>query len=803
MKALVVHGHFYQPPRENPWTGRLEHEPSAQPDHNWNERIHRECYRANAFARIFDHFGRVERIGNNYAHVSFNFGPTLLSWMQAHDPVTYQRVLDADRDSAARNDGHGNAIAQGYNHAILPLCNDRDRRTQVRWGLADFRHRFGRDAESLWLPETAVNDATMAVLVDEGLRYVILAPNQAGQVRVNATSAWRDVSGNEIDPGIAYRWMHPDGSGRSIAVFFYDGPIARSIAFEGVLTSSQALVARLAQGAGGEGRLVHIATDGESYGHHTHFGERALAHALLVEAPRAGFHVTNYGAFLDSHAPQVEVAVKPGPGGEGTAWSCAHGVGRWIRDCGCENGAQQGWNQSWRGPLRSALDVVRDAAAAVFEASRGELFVDPWAARDDYIELVLDPAQSRREWLRRHAPRSLERHEQERALTLLEIQRFCQLMYTSCGWFFADISGIETVQVMKYAGRVLDLMEQLGLESPRGPFLDMLRNARSNVAEWGTGADVFTRFVEPLRTTPARVAAHVAISGIVDDAAADDDVAGYRIHRSLTQQQRQGRVTLWTGRLELTEAATGVRHDYAVASMHFGDVDYYCALRPFPGVERFELASARLWDTLRTASLPVLLRTAIHEFGPEEHGLQSVFPDGLQRISQLTFGEVVNRFATEYVHLYETNMRIFGMLSDAGFELPAALRAAAEFTFSLRFDDAIRSAGGSAIAADYDDAVAIAEDADRRGFGLDRASAASIFSRLVAESIGHAVAEPTAEHFRNTTQLAHVALRLGLAGQLGRAQELLIDALTAGLERTTEVGALAKTLSLSPTATAK
>ncbi len=799
MKALVVHGHFYQPPRENPWTGRLEHEPSAQPDHNWNERIHRECYRANAFARIFDHFGRVERIENNYAHLSFNFGPTLLSWMETHDPVTYQRVLDADRESAARHGGHGNAIAQGYNHAILPLCNDRDRRTQVRWGLADFRHRFGREAESLWLPETAVNDATLTVLVDEGLRYVILAPNQAGQVRAPGATVWRDVSNNEVDPGIAYRWMHPDGSGRSIAVFFYDGPIARSIAFEGVLTSSQALVARLAQGAGGDGRLVHIATDGESYGHHTHFGERALAHALLVEAPRAGFHVTNYGEFLDAHPPAMEVAVKAGPGGEGTAWSCAHGVGRWIRDCGCENGAQQGWNQAWRGPLRQALDIVRDAAAASFEASRGALFVDPWLARDHYIELVLDAGRSRRDWLRQHAPRALDRREQERALILLEIQRFCQLMYTSCGWFFADISGIETVQVMKYAGRVLDLMEQLGLESPRGAYLDRLLEARSNVAEWGTGAEVFTRFVEPLRTTPSRVAAHVAISGIVDDAAADEDVAGYRIHRSMTEQQRHGRVVLWTGRLELTETATGVRHDYAVAAMHFGDVDFYCALRPFPGNQRFTAASGRLWDTLRTASLPVMLRTAIHEFGPEEHGLQSVFPDGLQRISQLTFGDVVNRFAGEYVHLYETNMRILGLLSEAGFELPAALRAAAEFTFSHRFDEAIRSANGSAIAADYDEAVAIAEDAKRRGFVFDRTTAASILPRLVSDSIVSAVVEPTAERFRNTAQLARLALRLGLGAHLGRAQELLVDALSAGLERTPDVAALANILGLSQT----
>jgi len=799
MRALVIHGHFYQPPRENPWTGMVEHEPSARPDHDWNERIHRECYRANAFARIYDSFGRVERIENNYAHLSFNLGPTLLSWMQQHDQIAYRRVIDADRASAQRHGGHGNAIAQGYNHAILPLCNERDRRTQIRWGLADFRHRFGREAEALWLPETAANDATLAALVEEGLRYVILAPNQAERVREPGASEWRDVSNSDIDPGVAYRWMHPDGSGRELAVFFYDGPIARSIAFEGVLTSSQALIGRLSQGAAGEGRLVHIATDGESYGHHTRYGERALAHALFHEAGQAGFHVTNYAAYLDEHPPTLEVAIKPGPGGEGTAWSCAHGVGRWVRDCGCENGARQGWNQAWRGPLRRALDLLRDEAARVFEGAREELFVDPWDARDAYVELVLDPARDKGEWLARHAPRPLDRRDQERALTLLEIQRFCQLMYTSCGWFFADISGIETVQVLKYAGRALDLMDDLGLASPRDAFLELLAEARSNVPEWGNGAEVFTRFVEPLRTTPARVAAHLAISGLVDGSGEEPELAGFRVHRSQTHQQRHGRVVLWTGRIELDELSTGRRHDLAVAAMHFGGVDFYCALRPYPGGQRFQTAAGKLWSNLRTASLPVLLRTAQQEFGPSEYGLQSVFPDGLQQISRLVFGDVVNRFAGEYVHLYETNERILAMLGEAGFELPPALRAAAEFTFGRRFEEAMRLAHGSRDASEYEAAVAIAEEAGRRGYGFDRAAEGAAFGELVAEAVAAAVAEPSPERYQGAARLAEVGVRLGLAERLGRAQELLYAAIDSGITIDDEVRALASVLGLAIT----
>ncbi|MEO5761892.1 MAG: DUF3536 domain-containing protein [Vicinamibacteria bacterium] len=797
MRALVLHGHFYQPPRENPWTGLVENEPSARPDHDWNERIHRECYRANAFARIFDSFGQVSRIVNNYSYLSFNLGPTLLSWMQEHDQIAYLRVIEADQISQKANNGHGNAIAQGYNHAILSLCTDRDRRTQIRWGLADFRHRFKREAEALWLPETAANDATLAALVDEGLRFVILAPNQAEAVRASDDQPWVDVSNNTIDPGVAYRWVHPDGSGRELSVFFYDGPIARSIAFEGVLNSSQAFIGRLSQGAVGEGRLVHIATDGESYGHHTLHGERALAHALLHEAELAGFRVTNYAAYLDDHRPTTEVRVKPGPEGEGTAWSCAHGVGRWTRDCGCENGARQGWNQAWRGPLRAALDLVRDEATRAFEAARDHLFVDPWVARDRYIELILDPKKDKAEWLLEVAPRALDVNERERALCLLEIQRFCQLMYTSCGWFFADISGIETVQVLKYVGRALDLMEDLGLESPRAAFMEAIGAARSNVPEWGSGAEVFERFVDPLRTTPSRVAAHLAISGLVEGLAEEQFLAGFQVRRSHTQRQRQGRVVRWTGRVELEELATGRRYDFGVASMHFGGVDFYCALRPYPGTERFQASAAKFWSNLRTASLPVLLRMAQQEFGPEEHGLQSVFPDGLQHISRLVFGDVVSRFAGEYVHLYETNERILAMLSEAGFELPPALRAAAEFTFSRRFDEAMGRAGGSKDPKAYEDAVAIAVEAEQRGYVFERAEAGLAFGALVAEGVAGAVAEPSPERSRAVTRLAQVGDLLGIAGQLGRAQELLYAAIESGIQLDDDVRDLSRALSLS------
>ena len=496
--SLVLHGHFYQPPRENPWTGTVEREPTATPFHNWNERIHHECYGANTAAPVFDDEGRVASVINNYAHLSFNFGPTLLNWLAAHHPKTYKSILDADRLSRRRRSGHGNAIAQGYNHSILPLCNDRDRRTQVRWGVMDFRYRFGRDPESLWLPETAANDETLSTLIEEGLKYVILSPYQAERVRPLGAKRWHSVSDGAIDTGRAYRYFHRDRTRRSIAVFFYDGHIAKAIAFDRILDSSRALVDRFeAAAGGGKDGLVNVATDGESYGHHHRYGERCLAYALEVEAVRRGFRVTNYGEYLEQHPPEAEVELKPGVNGEGTAWSCAHGLGRWTRDCSCHAGAPVGWNQTWRTPLRRALDYLRDEAAAHFEEDGGRLLRDPWEARDAYIELIVDPRRSPEQFLRRFRTKSLRQSEQDRALALLELQRSSMVMYMSCGWFFNDIAGLEAVQVLRHAGRVLDMMDGLGFPSAYEGFLELLSEAKSNQPTYGTGADVFRSHVEP------------------------------------------------------------------------------------------------------------------------------------------------------------------------------------------------------------------------------------------------------------------------------------------------------------------
>lgn len=802
--ALVIHGHFYQPPRENPWTELVEREAGAAPFHDWNERIHAECYRPNAFARISDTHGRVERIVNNYERISFNYGPTLLNWLERSHPETYARVIEADRESVLRRGGHGNAIAQGYNHSILPLCNERDRRTQIRWGLADFRRRYEREAEALWLPETACDDATLAALVEEGLRYVILSPYQAEAVRPAGADAWENVSDGRIDTTVPYKYLHPDGSGRSIAVFFYDGQIARGIAFEGLLASSHGLLGACARAARGGAQIVSVATDGESYGHHFRFGDRCIAYALAVEAGRFGLRVTNYGEFLDGQEPEHEVLVKAGPDGEGTAWSCAHGLGRWTRDCGCNASAPGGWNQRWREPLRAAFDLLCDDLAPKFEEAGGRLLRDPWAARDEYVELLGPGGSARREeFLSRHARQRLSDDEKVRALTLLEAQRASLTMYTSCGWFFNDISGIETVQTLRYAGRVVETMEALGLAPPTEAFLEILSGAQSNLLERPTGADIYLRTVAQSRVTPQRVAAHVAVCNLIEPEGreAECEAAGYSYRKLDFRKQRHGRVTLETVRLALEEEATGRRHEFALAAMHFGETDYYCALRPFTTSGEYEAAAARLWSHLRAASLPALLRVAQGEFGPEEFGLEALLPQGQGHLSRHVFGKLVARFMEEYEHLYEENRRVIERLQEIGFHPPRELRFAAELTVGLRLEREIR--GQRRGAGDYRAAVEIARDAARYGYRIDRTSVTRVFEETVTEAARLVVTRPDADNTRTARALIELGRELGLEANLERGQEIIYEAARAGVPLSEEARDFARALGLAPAALAE
>ncbi len=476
-RHLCIHGHFYQPPRENPWLEAVEVQESAFPYRDWNERITAECYAPNAASRILDG-GHAERIVNNYAWISFNFGPTLLAWLERQEPEVYRAILEADALSAERFSGHGSALAQAYHHLILPLANRRDKRTQIAWGLADFEHRFGRPAEGMWLPETAVDLETLDLLAEAGVRFTILEPRQARRVRPTG-GEWQEVGEGGLDPARPYAVALP--SGRRLAVFFYDGAISRAVAFEGLLNNGEHLAARLLSSLpadSGRDGLIHIATDGETYGHHHRFGEMALSYALHHIESNNWAKLTNYGEYLETHPPQHEVEIA-----ENTSWSCAHGVERWRSDCGCRTGGEPGWTQAWRAPLRQALDWLRDELAVLYERAAGEIFPDPWRARDAYIQVILN---------RGRLPDGPGR---VRALALLEMQRHAMLMYTSCGWFFNDLAGIETVQILCYAGRALQLAEEVFEVALEEGFLRRLEHARSNAPEAGSGRDLYERQV--------------------------------------------------------------------------------------------------------------------------------------------------------------------------------------------------------------------------------------------------------------------------------------------------------------------
>jgi alpha-amylase/alpha-mannosidase (GH57 family) len=532
--ALVVHGHFYQPPRDNPWTDEVPREPSAAPYHDWNDRINAECYRANAYARIYGKDDRVRAMLNNYGRMSFNFGPTLARWIERHDPRTLARIGAGDATQVRRL-GHGGAMAQVWGHPIAPLLSSVDRRTQIQWGLQDFKRRFGRDAQGMWLAETAVDPPTLEALIEAGVRFTVVAPEQIAAVR-EPGQGWTKMTRETLDTGRCYKWTAGDGSGRSIALAVFDGPISRELAFGTAARDAASFLQHVKTAADRSSapgtRLVLAASDGELYGHHKKFADLTLAYATSIEAEGAGIAVTNLAAFLADHPPTWEAELGKGPHGEGTAWSCAHGLGRWRRHCGCamRSPAESGWTQAWRAPLRDGLDLLRDRAAVLFEDLGGDLFLDPWGARDAYGEVLDEPAPRREELLREFGREPLEGGQRElvtRAHLLLEMQRSALAMYASCGWFFDDVAGLESALVLRFGAHVVDLWRQLGAEPPVNDLLDVLAQARSNEPRFGSAADVFRRMGRE-RVTP-QVAVARAVFGALVGAPAEGTDPGFAV----------------------------------------------------------------------------------------------------------------------------------------------------------------------------------------------------------------------------------------------------------------------------------
>jgi alpha-amylase/alpha-mannosidase (GH57 family) len=761
-RFVAIHGHFYQPPRENPWLEAVEIQDSAAPYHDWNERVTRECYAPNTAARRIGQDNRILDIVNNFQKISFNIGPTLLSWLDRHAPNAYQNILEADRQNAKAHDGHGNAIAQVYNHMILPLATRRDKFTQVRWGRQDFQARFGREPEGMWLPETAVDNESLEILAEAGMKLTILAPHQAWRIRKIGTEVWEEVN-ERIDPSRPYRWRGPRG--QTLTLFFYDGPISRAIAFENALDRGENLVARLKAGfvADRDGaQLVHCATDGESYGHHKQFGDMALA-AAIAQIEAEGFAaLTNYSSFLIKHPPAFEVQIR-----ERTSWSCVHGVERWRSDCGCRTRAD--WQQRWREPLREALDWLRDQIDTFYESRASAFLKDPWEARDAYIEVILDRSpEGLATWLARHRRVLLDAGGQLETRRLLEMERNRLLMYTSCGWFFDEISALEPTQILKYAALALQYLRDLGGGHLEEEFVRRLEAAPSNVAAFANGGEVYRTLIRPSVVDIRRVVAHYAISGLFEEYEDEAAVYAWRVHRLDDTSEGYDGTRLRIGRGRVASEITGETRELEYTVLHFGGHDFSCGIRMHEGEDSYAMLKTDLLRRYAQRSLADMVR-----------GLDEYFPQGLFSLTHLFLEQrrhvlasvmqaVLDKHEQTYRRVWEETRKMVRYLREADAPIPEVLRITAKHVLEDQLVAELRRVTDATALPEH--LFEVSEEARSLGLDLAPTPARAIISGAVGQALDALTERPTPERVASFEALVLGLRRLGLRFGLWQTQ---------------------------------
>jgi len=684
-KYICIHGHFYQPPRENPWLEAIEIQDSAHPYHDWNERITTECYAPNAASRILDGERHIINIVSNYSRISFNFGPALLSWMETYSPDIYQDILDADRQSIAWRSGHGSAIAQVYNHMIMPLANTRDKRTQVMWGIRDFEHRFKRIPEGMWLSETAVDVETLDILAEQGVKFTILAQHQASRVKKIDSEKWEDLSKGQIDPTMAYLCKLP--SGRRINIFFYDGAISQAVAFEKLLDKGEDFANRLSGGFSDQRswpQILNIATDGESYGHHHRYGDMALAFAINYIESNGLAKLTNYGEYLEKHPPTHEVEII-----ENTSWSCIHGVERWKKNCGCNFGGHPEWSQEWRSPLRDALDWLRDQLAIKYEDKAKEYLKNPWGARDEYIGIILNRSEENIDrFLEKHAVKILSEDEIILTLKLLEIQRHAMLMSTSCGWFFNELSGIETVQIMQYAGRAIQLSENVFSNTIESAFLDKLSKAKSNLPEQKDGAHIYEKFVKPAAIDTKKVGVHYAVSSLFEEYPEKIKIYSFEVTREDYQKKQTDLIKLAIGRIRIISEITRETECISFCVLHLSSHDFNGGVRTFLGEEAYRAMKDEMLAKFEKGAFADIVRLMDKHFGMHNYSLRDLFKDEQRKILNQVVDSAMKKSEEIYCRMNENNRILMGFLQEIGMPLPKGFRIAAEFTLNYDIKNA-------------------------------------------------------------------------------------------------------------------
>lgn len=768
---LTVHGHFYQPPRENPWLETIEIQDSASPFHDWNERIASECYNPNSVAKIVTHENRIMDIVNNYSYISFNFGPTLLSWMEKFSPYAYERIIQADIESIELNNGHGNAMAQVYNHIIMPLANKNDKYTQIIWGIKDFQKRFGRKPEGMWLAETACDDATMEALVDCGIKYTVLSPYQAKAVRKIGENTWNDVSWGSIDPARAYRYYIKSDKSKYIDLFFYDGAISKSVAFDELLIDGNKFISRLKEGVSelrDYNQLVNIATDGESYGHHTKFGDMALAYVLKVRAKDEGFTITNYANYLELEPPVYEADIK-----NVSSWSCSHGVGRWCDDCGCSTGGGYGWNQKWRKPLREGLDFVRDEIIKIFEKNASIYFKDIWSARNDYIDVILDRSKtSIKAFLNKHQKYKLDTIDTTKALKLMEMQRQALLMYTSCGWFFSEISGIETTQIMKYALRAIQLAQSFSDKDIEKGFTDILSRAQSNIRGFGTGKDVYEKFVKPAAVSIKQIAALWAISSTYHHFEDKSQLYCYTIKKHYYRHASKGSTSFCTGRIEVQSLITLEKYDFLFASLQFTEGDFHCAIKPFDESESMQELAVKLIDTYMNQPATEIIRLLDNIFGNEYYTLKDLLMEDRSNILLSSLQDKFGKFENNYRSVYNEGKSSIRQLIALGIEIPEAYKLAARYTLSQDFNELFKNPANIFDESIIQRAADINNEAFSFKIDINKEPANKIFSVEIQKSIFNFVKNFDIHRLNKILKLFEYASKLQLKIDIAEAQNL-------------------------------
>jgi len=736
---LTIHGHFYQPPRENPWLEAIELQDSALPFHDWNERINKECYNPNSVSKIVDSRNRILDVVNNYEHMSYNFGPTLLSWMEQFAPLTYERIIKADIESIPEHSGHGNALAQVYNHIIMPLANEEDKQTQVKWGIRDFEYRFGRKPEGMWLAETAVDDDTLRVLEENGIKFTILSPYQAAKFRQKGDKEWTDVSWGNIDPARSYRYYIKSAPGKYIDLFFYDGAISRSVAFDELLKDGNKFSKRLKEGVSDcrdFPQLINIATDGESYGHHTKFGDMALAYVLKIKAKDEGFTITNYGEYLEKYRSDCEVDIK-----QASSWSCFHGVGRWKEDCGCSTGGHPGWNQKWRKPLRDALDYLRDELLSIYEEQGKKYFnTDIWEVRNRYVDVILDRGDMNvKKFQKENFLPNLSDEDKVKAMELLEIQRQSMLMYTSCGWFFSEISGIETVQIMKYAARAMQLAAKFTDKNIEEHFLNILAEAKSNIPEHGTGKDIFERFVKPSIVTAKQIASLWALSSLYQDFEDEEDVYCYTITKKAYKKVHKGTSTFIIGHIEVQSKITLQKSNLIFALMQYSGGDFHCAIKEYSDEAEFNKIKTELIKTYLMNTLTEIIRALDEYFGKEYFTLKDIFIEERRKILQILLKGKLEKFAQTYQEMYDEGKGAIYNLQGLGLKIPDEFKISAGYALSHKFNDIVAHSGGFLESDLIQQAMDINFEARKMDVTLDKKTSNAIFSKKILQNMNRLV----------------------------------------------------------------